>query len=127
MDEKSLQKNIDSLKRELLALKTARDRGIGGMAFYSATTELALIDYMFWEVVVRVVADSVLPFFCQVSVSDPLATFFADSTTISPSGDTMTFRYFGMYESYTPITIRVVSTAEVASITARNIPWSEID
>lgn len=123
MDEKSLQKNIGSIKRELLALKTARSRGIGAMSFYSATTSLTLSQYMSWEVEVKVVAGSVLPFFCQLSVSKPFATFFAESVVISPSGDTMTFKYFGNYDTATPITIRCISTAEVASITARNIPW----
>lgn len=123
MDERSFEKNINSLKRELLALKTASARGIGVMPFYSATTSLSLQDYMMWEVVVKVVSDSVLPFFCELSVSKPFATFFAESVVVSPSGDTMTFKYFGNYDTATPVTIRCVSTAQVQSITARNIPW----
>lgn len=37
MNEKSLEKNLSNLERELVNLQTARDVGLGGVSFYTYT------------------------------------------------------------------------------------------
>ena len=49
MDRHTLQKKIMRMERELLALKTAHERGLGTYRFYQYELQFTNLDYAIWE------------------------------------------------------------------------------
>lgn len=123
MDRHTLEKKIMRMERELLALKTACERGLGAMSFYRKTLNFTPTDtnYGFIEVIATLKSTAIAPAFMQLG-STPLGWTVIEKFTMS---DSRTSRWAMMNPAIlgqtVALTFECISGAEIDSLTARYI------
>lgn len=116
MEDKAFVDKLLYIERELLALKTAQERGLGAMSFYRYTTSKNLNDpnYLWVNVTATIKADALAPAFVQLGLS-PLEGFTVPSSFVLNNDRVYVWTFVN------PASYGMAQTIEVECITASEL------
>lgn len=122
MDDRNLFKKFKFYKAELLALKTAHERGLGVAKFVSATGSVSfsmydVIDAPILTITVQFLDDFTQPPYCQVGISTANKFSFNSATWDSDAG-TLVFKFTlqGASQDGVQADVKAISSAQIQSL-----------